>query len=180
VYAVRSGFFKTSLVGGEGREQVTGFFMGGDLIGVDGLASGRYQNIAIALEDSDICAIPFSGLEEISRKVPSLQRRLHSLLGQEIVRGHGLMLLLGSMRAEERIAAFLISLSRRLLSRGFSGSTLVLRMRRDEIGSYLGLKLETVSRILSELQKNRLIEVQQKQISMLDIDGLERILSARD
>ena len=180
VYAIRSGFFKTSLVDSEGRDQVTGFFMGGELIGMDGLGSGRYKNRAIALEDSDVCVMPYSLIEEIALEVPSLQRRLHTLLAREIGRGHGVMLLLGSMSAEERLATFLINLSRRLLHRGYSGSNFVLRMTRDEIGSYLGLKLETVSRLFSAFQKSGLIGIQQKQVSIIDIKGLERILRPGD
>lgn len=176
VYAVRSGFFKTALVDSEGREQVTGFFMGGELLGMDGLASGRYQGSAIALEDSDICSMPYALIETVTRKVPSLQRGLHAAMSREIVRGHGHMMLLGSMSAEERLAAFLIDLSRRLLHRGYSGSSFVLRMTRDDIGSYLGLQLETVSRLFSAFQRSGLIEVLQKQVSIVDIHGLERML----
>jgi len=177
VYAIRSGFFKTSLADREGREQVTGFFMGGELLGMDGPASGRYQDDAIALEDSDVCVMPYSLIEEVARDVPSLQRSLHAVMAREIARGHGIMMLLGSMCAEERLAAFLINLSRRLLRRGYSGSRFVLRMTRDEIGSYLGLKLETVSRLLSAFQKRGLIEVQQRDVSIADIKGLERVLA---
>ena len=180
VYAIRSGFFKTSLVDGQGRDQVTGFFMGGELLGMDGLGSGRYKDRAIALEDSDVCVMPYSLIQEVALEVPSLQRRLHTLLAREIGRDHAIMLLLGSMRAEERLATFLINLSGRLLHRGYSGSSFVLRMTRDEIGSYLGLKLETVSRLFSAFQKSGLIEVQQKQVSIIDIRGLERILRAGD
>jgi CRP/FNR family transcriptional regulator len=179
-YAIRTGFFKTSLIDDEGREQVTGFFMSGELLGLDGLGSGRLEGSAIALEDSDVCAMPYSQIEEMGREVPSLQRRLHSVLAREIARDHGIMLLLGSMSAEERLAAFLINLSKRFVRRGYSGSSFVLRMTRDEIGSYLGLKLETVSRLFSAFQKNGLIEVQHKQVSIVDIRGLERVLAPDD
>jgi CRP/FNR family transcriptional regulator len=180
VYAIRSGFFKTSLVDGEGREQVTGFFMGGELLGMDGLGSGRYNGTAIALEDSEVCVMPYALIEEMAREVPSLQRHLHAVLAREIVRDHGVMMLLGSMRAEERLAAFLINLSKRFVRRGYSASDFHLRMTRDEIGSYLGLKLETVSRLFSQFQKDGLIEVEQKHVRILDIDGLERLLHARN
>jgi CRP/FNR family transcriptional regulator len=178
VYAIRSGFFKTSLIDGEGREQVTGFFMGGELLGMDGVGSGRYNGSAIALEDSEVCVMPFSLIEEISREVPALQRRLHSVLSREIVRDHGVMMLLGSMRAEERLAAFLTNLSKRFLRRGYSASDFHLRMTREEMGSYLGLKLETVSRLFSQFQKERLIEVEQKHVRILDIAGLEKVLAS--
>ena len=179
VYAIRSGFFKTSLVDGDGREQVTGFFMGGELLGMDGLGSGRYNGTAIALEDSEVCVMPYALIETMAREVPSLQRQLHSVLAREIVRDHGVMMLLGSMRAEERLAAFLSNLSKRFLRRGYSASDFHLRMTREEIGSYLGLKLETVSRLFSQFQKDGLIEVEQKHVRILDIEGLERLLRAR-
>jgi CRP/FNR family transcriptional regulator len=176
LYAIRSGFFKSSLVDGEGREQVTGFFMGGELLGMDGLGSGRHQSAAIALEDSEVCVMPYSLIEEMSREVPPLQRQLHAVLAREIVRDHGVMMLLGSMRAEERLAAFLLNLSKRFVRRGYSQSDFHLRMTREEMGSYLGLKLETVSRLFSQFQKAGLIAVDQKHVRILDIDGLEKIL----
>jgi CRP/FNR family transcriptional regulator len=111
VYAIRSGFFKTSVVDGEGREQVTGFHMGGELMGLDGLGSGMYNGSAVALEDSEVCVLPYALIEEMAREVPALQRNLHAVLAREIVRDHGVMMLLGSMRAEERLATFLINLS---------------------------------------------------------------------
>ena len=179
VYAVRSGFFKTCLVDGDGREQVTGFFMGGELLGMDGLGSGRYNGTAVALEDSEVCVMPYALIEKMAREIPELQRHLHSVLAREIVRDHGVMMLLGSMRAEERLAAFLTNLSKRFVRRGYSASDFHLRMTRDEIGSYLGLKLETVSRLFSQFQKDGLIEVEQKHVRILDIAGLERLLRAR-
>jgi CRP/FNR family transcriptional regulator len=179
VYAIRSGFFKTSVVDGEGREQVTGFFMGGELMGLDGIGTGTYNGAAIALEDSEVCVMPFSLIEEMSREIPALQRHLHSVLAREIVRDHGVMMLLGSMRAEERLATFLINLSKRFLRRGYSSSDFHLRMTREEIGSYLGLKLETVSRLFSQFQADGLIDVQQKHVRILDTAGLERVLAGK-
>jgi CRP/FNR family transcriptional regulator len=179
VYAIRSGTFKTSLNDGEGREQVTGFFMGGELMGLEGLGSGRYQGNAIALEDSEACVLPFALIEEMAREIPALQRHLHSVLAREIVRDHGVMMLLGSMRAEERLTTFLLNLSKRFLRRGFSASDFHLRMTREEMGSYLGLKLETVSRLFSQFQKDGLIAVEQKHVRILDIAGLEKVLSHR-
>jgi len=180
VYAIRSGFFKTSVVDGEGREQVTGFFMGGELMGLDGLGTGRCNSAAIALEDSEVCVMPFALIEEMSRELPALQRHLHAVLAREIVRDHGVMLLLGSMRAEERLATFLLNLSKRFVRRGYSASDFHLRMTREELGSYLGLKLETVSRLFSQFQGLGLIDVQQKHVRILDIAGLERVLAAKN
>ena len=129
VYAIRSGFFKTSVLDGDGREQVTGFFMGGELVGLDGLGSGAYNGTAVALEDSEVCVLPYALIEEMSRE-PALQRHLHTVLAREIVRDHGVMLLLGSMRAEERLATFLLNLSKRFVRR-YSASDFHLRMRRE-------------------------------------------------
>src|SRR5688572_11763678 len=176
LYAIRSGFFKTSVVDGEGREQATGFFMAGELLGMDGLGTGHYNGTPIALEDSEVCVMPFALIEEMSREVPALQRHLHAVLAHEIVRDHGVMMLLGSMRAEERLATFLLNLSKRFVRRGYSASDFHLRMTREELGSYLGLKLETVSRLFSQFQGARLIDVQQKHVRILDVAGLEHVL----
>jgi CRP/FNR family transcriptional regulator len=178
VYAIRSGFFKTSLLDHDGREQVTGFFMGGELLGLDGIG-GAHHGTASALEDSEVCVLPYALIEDLSREIPALQRQLHAVLAREIARDHGVMMLLGSMRAEERLATFLLNLSRRFVRRGYSSTEFHLRMTRDEIGSYLGLKLETVSRLFSAFQKDGLIEVQQKHVRIREIEGLERVLATR-
>ena len=175
LYAIRSGFLKTTVLNADGREQVTGFQMGGELLGLDGIGSGIYNGSAIALEDSEVCVLPFAMIEELGREVPAIQRNLHSVLSREIVRDHGVMMLLGSMSAEERLAAFLLNLSRRFTARGYSSSDFHLRMTREEIGSYLGLKLETVSRLFSRFQTDGLIEVQQKHVRILDIPGLDAL-----
>jgi CRP/FNR family transcriptional regulator len=178
VYAIRSGFFKTSLLDRDGREQVTGFFMGGELLGMDGIG-GAYNGTASALEDSEVCILPYNLIEQLSLEMPALQRQLHAVLAREIARDHGVMMLLGSMRAEERLATFLLNLSKRFVRRGYSSTEFHLRMTREEIGSYLGLKLETVSRLFSAFQKDGLIEVQQKHVRIRDIEGVERVLAAR-
>ncbi len=175
LYAIRSGFLKTTVLNADGREQVTGFQMGGELLGLDGIGSGRYNGNAIALEDSEVCVLPFALIEELGREIPAIQRNLHSVLSREIVRDHGVMMLLGSMSAEERLAAFLLNLSRRFTARGYSASDFHLRMTREEIGSYLGLKLETVSRLFSRFQTDGVIEVQQKHVRIVDIPALEAL-----
>jgi CRP/FNR family transcriptional regulator len=178
IYAVRSGFFKTSVADGEGREQVTGFSMGGELLGMEGIGTGSYASAAIALEDSEVCVLPYALIEEIAAEVPALQRRVNAVLAREILRDHGVMMLLGSMRAEQRLATFLLNLSKRFTARGYSASDFQLRMTREEIGSHLGLKLETVSRLFSRFQEEGLIEVQQKHVRIVDIPGLQKLLSA--
>ncbi len=177
LYAVRTGFFKTCISSEDGRDQVTGFQMAGELLGLDGISNDRHSCDAVALEDSQVCVIPFEQLEELSREFNDLQRQFHKIMSREIVRDHGVMLLLGSMRAEERLAAFLVNLTQRLKARGFSPSALVLRMTREEIGSYLGLKLETVSRTFSKFAEEGLLEVRQRQIRILDQAGLERLVN---
>jgi len=179
VYAVRSGFFKTTILNEDGREQVTGFNMPGELIGMDGIGTGSYHGNAVALEDCEVCVLPFSLVEELGREIPTLQRHLHCVLSREIVRDHGVMMLLGSMRAEERLAVFLLNLSKRFTRRGYSPSDFHLRMTREEIGSYLGLKLETVSRLFSKFQEDGLIEVQQKHVRITNIEGLEQVLGSK-
>lgn len=179
IYAIRSGFFKTDVLLEDGREQVTGFQMGGELLGLDGISTEHHTCNAIALEDSEICAIPFARLESLSREIHTLQRHFHKVMSREIVRDHGVMMLLGTMRAEERLAAFLLNLSQRFTTRGFSHAEFYLRMTREEIGSYLGLKLETVSRAFSRFQEEGHIAVQQKHVRILNVDGLKALLNQR-
>ncbi|MBX3615591.1 fumarate/nitrate reduction transcriptional regulator Fnr [Nitrosomonas sp.] len=172
LFAIRSGFFKTCVLEEDGRQQVTGFHMTGELLGLDAISSDIHTCDAIALEDSEVCEIPFTKLEEISLVIPSLMRHFHKIMSREIVRDHGVMLLLGSMKAEERLATFLLNLSRRFCMRGYSESEFNLRMTREEIGSYLGLKLETVSRAFSKLQDENIITVDNKRIQINDITRL--------
>jgi CRP/FNR family transcriptional regulator len=176
LFAIRSGFFKTSVHAVDGRAQVTGFQMAGEIIGLDGIVSDHHTCDAIALEDAEVCVMPFDRVGELSREIGALQHHVHSIMSREIVREHGVMLLLGSMRADERLAAFLLNLVQRLHARGFSRSELVLRMTREEIGSYLGLKLETVSRTFSRFAEDGLIEVRQRHLRILDQQALHSVL----
>ncbi len=176
LYAIRSGFIKSCVLHEDGREQVAGFHMMGDLMGMDAIGTNQHLCDAVALEDSDVCEIPLKDLETLSRQIPSLQQHFHRIMSREIARDHGVMLLLGSMRAEERLAAFLLNLSQRFALRGYSPTEFHLRMTREEIGSYLGLKLETVSRALSHFQAQGLIAVQNKHLRILQIDGLRELV----
>lgn len=177
LYAIRTGFFKTCVTTEDGRDQVTGFQMAGEIIGLDGIVNEQHTCDAVALEDAEVCVMPFDRIEDISREVNALQHHVHKIMSREIVRDHGVMLLLGSMRAEERLAAFLLNLVQRLQARGFSKSQLVLRMTREEIGSYLGMKLETVSRTFSKFSDDGIIAVKQRNIHILDADALKRIVN---
>ncbi|MGE0350327.1 fumarate/nitrate reduction transcriptional regulator Fnr [Hydrogenophaga sp.] len=178
LYAVRSGFFKTCVTTADGRDQVTGFQMTGEIIGLDGIVSDHHSCDAIALEDAEVCVMPFDQVEELSREFTTLQHHVHKIMSREIVRDHGVMLLLGSMRAEERLAAFLLNLAQRLHARGFSQSELILRMTREEIGSYLGMKLETVSRTFSRFADEGLIDIKQRYVHIRNTDGLRQIVNS--
>jgi CRP/FNR family transcriptional regulator len=178
-YAVRSGTFKSSLTLADGREQVSGFHIAGELMGLDGLASGKHASTAIALEDTDVCAIPYANLSELAAQSANLQAAMSRLMSREIVREHSLMMLLGSMNAEERLAAFLLNMSQRMKARGYSPHEFHLRMSRAEIGSYLGMKLETVSRTFSAFQRQGLLEVDKKHVRITDIEGLTRAFEIR-
>ena len=179
IYAVRSGTFKTSLDLADGREQVSGFYLGGELMGLDGVAHGQHASSATALEDAQVCAIPYGHLTELSAANPGMQNIVSRLMSREIVREHSLMLLLGSMNAEERLAAFLLNLSQRLKARGYSPTEFHLRMSRAEIGSYLGMKLETVSRTFSAFQQQGLLDVDKRHIRIADMPRLVRALDMR-
>jgi CRP/FNR family transcriptional regulator, anaerobic regulatory protein len=177
LFAVRNGFFKSTVLLQDGRrDQVTGFAMTGEIIGMDGIATGCHVCDSVALEESEVCVIPFAGLQQLAQEIPALQRQIHRTMSREIVREHGVMLLLGSMNADQRMAMFLLNLSRRFAAQGYSASEFDMRLTRDEAGSYLGLKLETVSRTLSKFRDERLIEVKQRLIRILNQAGLERTL----
>jgi CRP/FNR family transcriptional regulator len=179
LYAIRTGFFKTCIASEDGRDQVTGFQMAGEIVGLDGIVNDHHTCDAVALEDAEVCIMPFDRIEELSREVTSLQRHVHKIMSREIVRENGVMLLLGSMRAEERLAAFLLNLVQRLHARGFSQSELVLRMTREEIGSYLGLKLETVSRTFSKFVEDGIVEVKQRHVRIVNTEALKDIVNPK-
>jgi CRP/FNR family transcriptional regulator len=176
LYAVKLGSLKTTVLSDDGREQVAGYHMAGDLLGLDGMGEDRHGCEAIALEDSELCVMPFTRIEELARHVPALQHNLHKFLSREIERDHRVMLLLGSMRAEERLAAFLLNLSERYRARGYSSTEFVLRMTREEIGSYLGLKLETVSRLFSKFQEEGLVMVAGRSVKIIDMPVLKQLV----
>jgi len=179
VYAVRSGTFKSSLTLADGREQVSGFHIAGELMGLDGVAQGNHASSATALEDAEVCAIPYADLTELAAGSSGTQHLVSRLMIREIVREQSLMMLLGSMNAEERLVAFLLNLSQRLKARGYSAHEFHLRMTRAEIGSYLGMTLETVSRTFSAFQEQRLLEVDKRHIRIIDPDALARAFEIR-
>lgn len=177
LFAIRTGFFKTTVNTQDGRDQVTGFFMSGELVGMDGISTNKYACDAVALEDSEVCELPFDRIDELAKYIPKINMHFLRLMSREIVRDQNVMMLLGNMRAEERLAVFLLNLSDRLRARGFAANDFILRMSREEIGSYLGLKLETVSRTLSRFNNDGLISVEHKHIKLLQPDVLQEMVS---
>jgi CRP/FNR family transcriptional regulator len=177
LYVARIGSFKSYMIMADGRHQVTGFQMSGEMVGLDGISTGEHTVNVVALEDSEVCVIPYAQLEELSSRTHGLQHQIHRIMSREIVREQGVMMLLGSMCAEERVATFLLNLSQRFEARGYSAVEFNLRMTREEIGSYLGMTLETVSRILSKFQEQGLISLRLRSIRIADSGGLKRTLS---
>ena len=179
LHAIRVGSCKTTVLGAKGHEQVAGYHMIGDILGMDGIGTERHSGQAVALEDTEVCVLPFEHLEELARRVVPLQRNLHKVLSTEIAREQNVMLMLGSLRAEERLAVFLLNLSQRYRERGYSATEYVLRLTREDIGSYLGLQLETVSRVLSRFQAAGMIQVQGRVVKLLDLPALQQITGQR-
>ena len=175
LYVVRSGVMKTISLDESGAEQVMAFPMRGDAIGADGIASGRYASEAIALEWSEVIVMPLATIRRFARECPSLEHLAFQLISRSIVQEQALLCIMGTLGAEGRVAAFLLDLSERMGALGYSRSSLVLRMTRQEIGSYLGLQLETVSRAFSAFAAAGLIHANLKQIDILDADGLRRV-----
>lgn len=175
IYTIKAGTFKTVVTLRDGRDQITGFHLIGEPLGMDGISSEQHICDAIALEDSALCVIPMQKLESLCNGVKPMQRHVHRWMCAEIARESAQLTLLGSMSAEERVSTFLLNISQRLQARGYSATEFNLRMTREEIGSYLGLKLETVSRMLSRFQKEKRIDVRGRLIRLLDLESLQRL-----
>ena len=173
LYAIRNGFFKTYEISNEGHEQINGFHMTGEIMGMDAIGTDQHACSAIALEDCEVCIIPYSRLEELLHDIPSLMHQFHRLMSREIAADHGMMMLLGNMSAEQKLAAFLVNLSERLGVRGLSPTVMRLSMSREEIGNYLGLKLETVSRMFSKFQEDGLVQVERRNLTIADLPALQ-------
>lgn len=174
---VHAGFFKTSIVSEDGREKITGFRMRGDLLGIDGLGTDEYACDAVSLDIGEVWDIPRSRLDELCARVPGFQDALMAALAGEIRRDWRWMLTQGTLNAEQRVAAFLLDLSQRQRRLGFSPTQLMLRMTRADLGNFLALQLETVTRALSHLAACGLIEVERRQIRLARPDTLRGMLS---
>ncbi len=172
LYAVCAGSFKTTLVSADGRSQVTGFFMSGDILGLDALSMERHACGALALEDSEVCPIAFNLLERLGVDFPAFQQHFNRALSLEIVRGQALLLMVGCYNADERLASFLLVLSECFVRRGFSARCFLLRMSREDMASYLGLRMETVCRSMARFREMGLIAYQGRLMEILDPQAL--------
>jgi CRP/FNR family transcriptional regulator, anaerobic regulatory protein len=176
LYAIRVGSCKTVLLANDAQDQVAGYHMAGEVIGIDGIGTDLHKCQAIALEEMEVCRLPFDQIEQLAQLSAQFGHSLHKLLSRESARVHALMVVLGTMRAEQRLAGFLLDLSQRYRARGYSSSEFVLRMTREEIGSYMGLKLETVSRLFSRFQREGLLQVQGRTVKLLDRVALGQLV----
>lgn len=172
VFAVRSGALRTFSVTDGGEEQITGFHLPSELVGLSGMDTERYPVTAQALETTSVCEIPFERLDELSVMLPQLRRQLMRIMSREIRDDQQMMLLLSKKSADQRIATFLINLSARFSARGFSANQFRLSMSRNEIGNFLGLAVETVSRVFTRFQQNGMIEAEGKEIRIVDYIAL--------
>jgi CRP/FNR family transcriptional regulator, anaerobic regulatory protein len=177
LYAIRFGSCKTVTSTDDGTEQVSGYHLQGEIMGVEGFGNDTHACTAIALEDGEVCVLPVDRIEKLAHEDASFQRRMYKLLSSAIVRERTVTLMVGTMRAEQRLASFLLDLSARYQARGYSASEFVLRVTREEIGSHLGLKLETVSRLLSRFADEGLIVVSGRVIRLLDRMALSQLVA---
>ncbi|MFV1974041.1 MAG: fumarate/nitrate reduction transcriptional regulator Fnr [Thiohalobacterales bacterium] len=173
LFAVRSGCLKTYCTTEDGDEQVLGFTLPGELVGLDGLNNGHYVSNSIALETASVCAMPYDHLENLCRDLPSLQRQVMRIVGKEVTADQEMLMLLGKRSAEERLAAFLVSLSIRYQSRNLSATEFNLPMSRQDIGNYLGLAIETVSRLFAHFQEQKLLTVNRRAVVLTDLERLK-------
>jgi CRP/FNR family transcriptional regulator, anaerobic regulatory protein len=172
IYVVKTGAIKTYMLSEDGQEQVTGFYLPGEVVGVDGLSAEQHFNNAKALESTTVCKVPFDKFEALCKEVPSLQRYLFQLMGQEIQQSQQMASLLSKRTAEERVARLLLSVSERLRKRKLSASVFRLPMSRVDIGNYLGLAVETVSRVFTRFQHGGVLAVDGKEIKIIDMAAL--------
>lgn len=179
IYAVRSGSFKATASTVEGVEQVVGFYLPGELLGLDAFADHHHSCNVIALESSTVCELPFPDFEVLCGELSGLRKQLMHLVGREITSGNRLLLALGQMTAEERLATFLMSMSRRFHERGFSATEFNLSMPRHDLANYLGVAVETVSRLFARMQGDGLIDIDRRFVRILDLDRLSELAHER-
>jgi CRP/FNR family transcriptional regulator, anaerobic regulatory protein len=172
LYVVRSGSMRTTQAGAPGEEQVIGFHLPGELLGLDAISSGAHQCTAVALDRTSVCAVPFAELEEVAKRVPGLQQQLLRIISREMVEDHNHLAALGRRSARERLALFLHSLALRLERSGHAGDQFNLTMSRGDIASYLGLALETVSRLMTRLSEEGMIAIDRRNLRIVDREAL--------
>ena len=175
LFAIRFGQFKTYQLTAEGVEQITGFHTAGEFLGMDAISKDRHPCYASALEDSEVCELPFSRLEHLLSEIPVLLRHFHRMMSHEITRDQSTMLSLGNMNADQRFALFLLNLSARHKARGYSETSFKLRMSREDIGNYLGLRIESISRLVSKFTREGKINVNQRDVELLDLTALRQL-----
>lgn len=175
VFAIRSGHVKTYRITDDGEEQITGFYFPGEIFGMDGINKHKYTNSARALESVAVCEIPFARFQELTGQLPSLQMHFFQLMSQEITADQQLITMLSKKTAEQRVATLLLTISARNAHRSQSATAFRLAMSRTDIGNYLGLTVETVSRTLGKFSKTGLIELDQKEVKLLDVEGLRQL-----
>jgi CRP/FNR family transcriptional regulator len=180
IYAVRSGCVKTMTESANGDEQIVGFHLPGELLGLDGFADGVHTCNALALETSSVCELPLNQLEDLCHVLPGLQKQMRRIMGKEVNSDHKLLLLLGKMTAEERLASFLLSLSSRMEERHWKDNEFNLSMPRQDIANYLGMAVETVSRLFATFQNEKIIDVDRRHITILDMQRLKAIVGECD
>lgn len=176
IYAVLSGSVKTLVDNPNGEEQIVGFHLPGELLGMDGFSGDAHTCSAVALETSSVCEFPLESLDEVCHVVPSIQYAMRRIMGREVTKDHAMLLLLGRMSAEEKLASFLISLSKRMAQRHWKPTEFNLTMPRQDIANYLGLAVETVSRLFAHLQDEKIIEVDRRRVNISDMDRLKAIV----
>ena len=176
IYAVLSGSVKTLVDNPNGEEQIVGFHLPGELLGMDGFSGDSHTCSAVALETSSVCEFPLERLDEVCHEVPSIQYAMRRIMGKEVTKDHAMLLLLGRMSAEEKLASFLISLSKRMAQRHWKPTEFNLTMPRQDIANYLGLAVETVSRLFAHLQDADVIEVDRRRVNIVDIERLKGII----
>ena len=176
IYAVRSGSIKTIVESPNGDEQIVGFHLPGELLGLDGFMDGSHTCTAISLETTSVCVMPMPKLEGLCSTLPGLQSQMRRIMGKEVTEEHQMLLMLGKMSAEEKIATFLLSISRRMVERHWKATEFVLSMPRQDIANYLGLAVETVSRLFAQYQDSGIVKVDRRRISILDLQRLKEIV----
>lgn len=176
IYAVRSGCVKTMTESANGEEQIVGFHFAGEILGLDGFVDGAHTCNAQALETSSVCELPLDQLEDLCHKIPGLLKQMRRIMGKEVSADHKQLLLLGKMTAEERLASFLLSLSSRMAERNWKENEFNLAMPRQDIANYLGMAVETVSRLFASFQSENIIDVDRRHITILDMPRLKDMM----